>query len=364
MPFKKRASPWSEAAAKFRLARYSAPYRSRLLAGLNSLQGFCQDHVGTRLSDAILEPAGADATLAAYILWAHDQKATIPLYVAKHALLGAQIVNPALKRQLPTAWSNLQTWEEERVHRLRPPLPIPIWCCLLGLARAHASSTTAAEATEWWTFAVLVEIGLLCLLRPGELFKLSWGDISLPGSLSFGHSHAAIKIEAPKNRRQFGASQFVSLVHPGAIAWLEKLRVGQGNSNKIWPRSRSHFGKRFKQLLSELQLTDCRFTMSSLRPGGATFLFGRGVPISAIRFTGRWCVERTLEHYLQLATATQITTEIPEEISARLIKIARHCLCLLKLSGNPSRAQTRLLTSKDLVKAAVAYAEEGCDFRK
>ena len=39
-------------------------------------------------------------------------------------------------------------------------------------------------------------------------------------------------------------------------------------------------------------------------------LFGQGVGISVLRFIGRWSAERSLEHYIQQAMATQIVNRL------------------------------------------------------
>lgn len=48
--------------------------------------------------------------------------------------------------------------------------------------------------------------------------------------------------------------------------------------------------------------------------------FARGASISTLRFLGRWTVERSLEHYIQLAMSTQIIDKISPEAIARLKK--------------------------------------------
>ena len=64
--------------------------------------------------------------------------------------------------------------------------------------------------------------------------------------------------------------------------------------------------------MDELGVKACNFTPASLRPGGATMYFSRGVQISTLRFMGRWTAEKSLEHYIQLAMATQIMNKLDE----------------------------------------------------
>ena len=70
---------------------------------------------------------------------------------------------------------------------------------MIGLARAHSSVILCPlEQRRWRVFATLLEIGVFCMLRPGELLKLKHTDVSLPGSLTFSQPFAAIRVTNPK----------------------------------------------------------------------------------------------------------------------------------------------------------------------
>ena len=141
---------------------------------------------------------------------------------------------------------------------------------MVGLSRAHGfNAQDRATGSQWLIMAILLEIGMLCLLRPGELLKLRHSDFALPGSFSLSQSQAAIRIEAPKNRRQFGQQQFVSLQDANVIAWVREF-LTVGSHELFWPATKAAFSKRFKQLVSELGLKHHHFTPGSLRPGSAT----------------------------------------------------------------------------------------------
>ena len=309
-----------------RFSRFSKEYRSRLLAGLSDLQAFFRQDGLFELRDVLKKPKLADTELARYVLARHNEPNGVSRSVVKHALLGAQHLVPRLRGKLSTAWENMRVWEEKRISNLRPPLPVPIWSLMLGLARAHAKTTGSFKMRRLWLlFGLLLDLGLLCLLRPGELMKLCWEDFALPDSFTLGQRHAAVRIISPKNRRQFGAQQFVALKNPSVVAWIACLKTSN-QKDAVWSSSSHQFSKMFKQLLLELGLESCRFTPGSLRPGGATHLFGCGVPVSTLRFLGRWTAEKSLEHYIQQAMATQIMNSLSEETANRLKKLAAHCL--------------------------------------
>ena len=235
-----------------------------------------------------------------------------------------------------------EVWEEERTSALRPPIPVPIFLCAVGLARAHAKEDRTSHArNDWIVLSVLLELGFFCLLRPVELLRMRHSDISLPGQFTLCEQHAAIRITSPKNRRQFGDSQFVLLRNRNALAWLKQIHV-TGSDELLWKQSRHLFGKMLKQLMCELGVQSCKFTPASLRPGGATMYYGAGVNVSALKFMCRWSVERSLEHYIQLAMAAQIMNHLPPKAVKRLKKIAGPCMSLIWSSepvcgiGDPS----------------------------
>ena len=314
------------AAVAFRLSRFSGPYRQRLLDGVKDLNDYCWASRNTTLEEIAAKPKTADAVLSEYVMCRFEDSTGASLSKVKHALLGAQHTFPRLKGRLATTWSNLKTWEEQRIARLRPPLPVAIWVLALGLARGHArTSKKCKEQQIWYVFATLMEVGLLCMLRPGELLTLTHKDLALPGSFVVAKGRAALRITSPKNRRQFGESQFVLVKNCNTIFWMTQMHQ-PGCSKTLWPSTAREFGRRFKQIMSELGVEACGFTPGSLRPGGATMYYNLNVPISTLRFMGRWTVEKSLEHYIQLAMATQIMNKLDESAVSRLSKLAPLCL--------------------------------------
>lgn len=318
---------FSASQAAYRFSRFSRAYKTRLLSGAQDLQKFCLvDAGGIKLKTLLSQPRIADRVLAQYVINRHLENKGGTLSLVKHAVLACQHLMPQLRGRLATAWENVRVWEEQRKTRLRPPIPVPIWAFMTGLARGHALvSSSQKKRHEWNMVALLLELGVLCLLRPGELFRLRGTDFALPGDFSLSQHHAAVRIVSPKNRRQFGEEQFVALQNPNTIAWLRHTGL-VGSDDLLWAGSANRFSKLFKQLASELWLEDCNFTPGSLRPGGATMMYGRGLSISQLRFAGRWTAEKSLEHYIQQAMATQILNRLKPAVVDRLGKIGPLCL--------------------------------------
>lgn len=352
---------FSASQAIYRFSRFSKQYRARLLGGIQDVQRFClHEGGGVRLKALLTNPRLADRLLAQYVIHRHLDNRGATLSLVKHGLL----LVPQLRGRLATAWENLRVWEEKRKAKLRPPVPVPIWVFMTGLARGHAAvAGSQKRQQEWRLVALMLELGLLCLLRPGELLRLRGADFALPGDFSLSQSHAAIRIVSPKNRRQFGDEQFVALQNPNTIAWLRDAGV-MGKDEPLWSSTASRFAKLFKQLTIELGVDDCNFTPASLRPGGATMLYGRGMNISQLRFAGRWTAEKSLEHYIQQAMATQILNKLEPHVVGRLPKLAPWCL---RLVMHPSTTHLCAFLPKvesgngmSVVQWSTSYAELAC----
>ena len=119
--------------------------------------------------------------------------------------------------------------------------------------------------------------------------------------------------------RQFGTHQFVLLKHPNAINSLATI-VEEGKTTTLWPLTAREFGNHFKVIMQELGVSSMKLTPASLRAGGATMFYNRGIAIGTLRFMGRWTVEKSLEHYLQLAMSTQIINRLDGVVISRLKK--------------------------------------------
>ena len=185
----------------FRLSRFSKPYRQRLLAGLRDLEDYCSTVAKCSLVFLLSHVLRADELLSQYVLHKHGTTENRKLYVVKHALLCCQHIQPRLKGRVNTAWENLRVWEEQRSSKLRPPLPVPLWLMLVGLARGHeAVAPDASLRLQWKLFATLLELGLQCMFRPGELLKLRHSDISLPGDFTFSQPFSAVRVANPKKQ--------------------------------------------------------------------------------------------------------------------------------------------------------------------
>ena len=274
------------------------------------------------------------------------------LMLCKHAVLFCQISWPRLKRNLPETWAYLNTWEEGVPVQMRTPLPLPVLLAMCILARSLACQVSGRSAQLWLCHAALLEVAFFTMLRPGELFKLRVGDVATVSSWNLGMPHCTLRLRRPKNRRHMGFEQFVTLTHPSACNWLAVVTHGRRSTERLWPSTAAEFRERFADLWRKLKLQDVRLSPASLRAGGASFKFQSGVPISSIRFLGRWASEAALKHYIQGATAQQLLLRMPLPAITRLKRLLQSGFEALSVP----RALTIGLPTQHLLRVRVALS--------
>ena len=77
----------------------------------------------------------------------------------------------------------------------------------------------------------------------------------------------------------------------------------------------------FKTVCEKIMVQNMKLSPASLRAGGATWMLDEGYEVSRIRFQGRWTNLRSLEHYLQVARAQQLSLTIPDHVALQLRKL-------------------------------------------
>ena len=125
-------------------------------------------------------------------------------------------------------------------------------------------------------------------------------------------------IAGPKTAGFMGRSQFSTLDDQPTVTWLRCLCLDVPGRYLLWPGSRQAFVGYWKTCMDRLGLARHRFTVGSLRPGGATALFLKGVEVARIKFKGRWRSEQALSCYIQEAASTMVWNQISAEAKASL----------------------------------------------
>ncbi|CAE7201286.1 BUB3.2 [Symbiodinium sp. CCMP2592] len=179
-----------------------------------------------------------------------------------------------LRSSLAGPWNLIRTWEQLEPVQHHPPMPLMV---------VYALATTAL-LWRWPRMA----------------------DLVLPGD-HFDDEVLYVRIGQPKTRHRAAASQHVRVDHPGVAAWIVDALPSTPGWRRIWNGSWAAFKLRFDALQSEV-LEGTPFLPSSLRPGGATFLFRSwDENLTRLQWRGRWKSFRMLETYVQELGATEVT---------------------------------------------------------
>ena len=318
---------------QFRLGKYSAAYRKRLIQAGRSL---CR-YVGSSAARWLIEAASAsevDSVLAQFVEHMRSQRSKGSLKTAKHAALLMQIIRPRLHRRLNETWFVLRAWEEQTPSRLRMPLPVPVFLAMVIYSRVKAlQSSCSTQRSLWFAFATILELAFYGLLRPGEALGIECRDVSLPNSLSLGQPHLTLTLRDPKNRRQLGRLQHAVVKHPHACNWASWVIGSSSQTCKLWPSSQYHFRRRFKEVCRALRVHNWHLTPASLRAGGATFLFQQGCSVDRLRFQGRWTSLASLEHYVQVGVAQQTLLQVQPACAAKIRRYLQLGSFLLELGA-------------------------------
>ncbi len=327
------AETWSS--IQLRLAKYSRPYKQRLLGAFSVLCEFLASQGLSSKQFLGLSRSRIDVVLEKFVRNMHEQSKfkKSSLSIAKHAVLFIQIAKPRLRFQLKATWASLKAWEEQQPSQLRAPLPLPILMGLLCQCRLIAETESEGKNREkLLRFAALVGLCFFSLLRPGELLKLTKQDIDLPNQLTFGAPCVTIRIRKPKNYRQLGYNQFAVIHQTDTCNWISwVVHLTKGANDKLWPHTAAEFRKVFKQQCNSLLGKGHLFSPASLRAGGATFLFDMSADVNRLRLLGRWAHVQSLEHYIQLAKSQQLTLNIRPKAVVRITSLLQSGSFLLTL---------------------------------
>ena len=220
--------------------------------------------------------------------------------LVKAALQGLGEKRYNLLGQLNPVWRVVTSWERGEPVEMRTPIPFTAWRAML----------VTAVIWRWYACGVLLGIGFHCLLRPGELLLLTWGDIMLD-ACSHGLDGSGA---GPKTRFSGGRIQHVLILCRWLCWYIGAVRkvFAPKSTDRIFPFAYSCFLARWNELLFALSLPRA-CTPSSLRAGGTTHFHRSGAAREWIRLRGRWRVATSLEHYVQEAVAWLLQNQLGEK---------------------------------------------------
>ena len=307
--------------------RRSLPYRNELHKGWMALCEFCDQQQRKTPLEIALNLRALTLLVTDFIQFAYDN--SMSFLLARHALLAVQYICRHAKGKMRGAWDAIESWHHELEVSMRPPFPLLVLEALVGLARvlgfAQLESGNYKLATEYFSFALCLDVAFYALLRAGEMFALSSDVVGLPDRHGLSGDFAVIAIEKTKNPRSFGRKQFAVVRHARPTRWLEWALRGSPKGFALWPSTPARFRKRLAFLCKELGVEHCKFVPGSARAGGTTHFYLEGVDPSRLRFWCRHSAEHTLNHYVQEATAALILGKLDPIILARLESLRLAC---------------------------------------
>ena len=200
-----------------------------------------------------------------------------------------------LKPSLAGPWGMIRAWEYQEPSIHHPPIPAPVLRALVACALAW----------DWPKVAVMLALGFFALLRPVECIGLRRQDLALPSDHLEGDV-LYVRIGAPKTRFRTSKDQHVRVDEPGLASWIAWTLASMPMWQRIWNGSLAAFRRRYEMLQLEV-LKKVLFLPSSLRPGGATYLFRLfQEDLVKLQWRGRWRSFRMLEIYVQELGAAQV----------------------------------------------------------
>ncbi len=208
-----------------------------------------------------------------------------------------------LKSSLAGPWNIIRAWEGQEPPTHHPPLPLPILRALVACALAW----------QWPKLGVLLALGFFALLRPAEFIGLRRQDLSLPED-HLETDVLYVRVGLPKTRFRSALNQHVRVDEPGIASWISWMLRCTPMYQRIWNGSLAAFRKRY-ELLQRTVLGKVCFLPSSLRPGGATYLFRLfNEDLVRLQWRGRWRSFRMLEIYVQELGAAQVWMRFSLEV--------------------------------------------------
>ena len=289
-----------------------------------------------KITDPFKSPHVVDAWLERAVQQCFEEGER--LYWVTIGVLGVQRAFKLSGPLLRGAWKAIEGWRSLKPVKSR----VPMTCeCLEGLVLLCFRKGWREQGWQrklWWSCGLALWMGFTCLLRPGEVLNLKVGDLSFPsgwGSNSLD-PHTVVVVRSPKTRRIWHR-QFVLCSDPRLNRWLVWWVDRQPRGRPLFPLSRYVWTKLFAEGLHDLRLESCRFTLGSLRAGGATNHFRRFNNLGSLQFLCRWSSANTLQFYLQEAFTMHVEAQFSDE-SRQLLNVLHRFSSLLNSPPTSSLA--------------------------
>ncbi len=252
---------------------------SRYENSFASFLSFC----GKTKSQLEDEVGRIDDHMASYIefLWRDGE----PKSYANYAVASLQHMIPKVRRQLVQSWKLVSTWNK---------LELPVRATPLTPEVAMAFSGTFFK-WGWKHMACMIIIGFSTFLRTGEMFRLRKRHVVTSPS----QQSAVLFLEDTKtSQRKMIQWEKVIVEEKVALDCLHFLCRRASPNDLLVDIPVHKFRKLWSEVVSELHLTQFRYQPYSIRRGGATSSYRRGVGFDELMSRGRWSHLATARLYL------------------------------------------------------------------
>ena len=237
---------------------------------------------------------------------------------------------PAIRRMMQGSWDLGYSWKrlEPGEHHVAMPPQI-----LLAMV-------TTAFLWGWIRFGGCLALGFAGLLRPGEIFKSTRGDLLLPCDVGGTIAYGMLAIKEPKSRFTNARHQSAKIDIPDLLQVCEIAFGRLAPLQRLWPQSGQTFRARFKTILEALALPsspqrDMRILdPGSLRAGGATYIIQTTESGELCRRRGRWANYKMMEIYVQELNSLLYMQKISTLASRKVLEVSQAFLPVLRRSSN------------------------------
>ena len=205
-------------------------------------------------------------------------------------LSGLRRFVPSLKGHLPTSSQYYSNWVRDHLPSRAVPMP---WSVLKALV-----------ATAWklqhYDLGLCLLLGFVFYLRTMEMITLRLQDIVIDS----GRGQVILCLDNTKTSGPFSQSLVIRNYRLSRIVAFGCRQLS--SYDHLWRYSVPTFRKCFTSLLCHLDLQSFRFSLYSLRRGGATFSYASSHDLNRVVLQGRWKDVKTARLYLDDARANLV----------------------------------------------------------
>lgn len=238
-----------------------------------------------------------DLSLGRYLqyLWSSGAGKSL----AACTLNGIIMYLPHAKGKLLISARMVRNWGRAEPAVAYPPLS---WPLTVALAVRMASSGRLSHAVA----TLLAFVGLL---RVGELCSLSRDDVAFVGDPRIGSAQKNLVLRLRTTKT--GAEQSVVVDEPDVVRLLRDYASREASSGtRLFPFGPDGFRRVFKDTCTSLGLSQ-QYVPHSLRHGGATALYLRGLSVETVMERGRWASSKSARRYIQSGRSLLLKMKVP-----------------------------------------------------